>query len=280
MSTSNLTKKVTLSTLNQMTSEGEKFTCLTAYDYTFAKLISDCGVESILVGDSLGMVVQGHDSTLPVSIEQMAYHTAAVKRGNDRALLITDMPFMSYATTDTALKNAGELMQAGAEMVKLEGGEWLCDTVAQLANNGVPTCLHLGLTPQSVNKFGGFKVQGRSQQGADKILNDAKALEEAGADILLLECIPADLATELTRSVSIPVIGIGAGANTDAQVLVQYDMLGLNQGHVAKFVKDYLAAAQENPDPSEPNLYRRAIQMFVDEVKQGTYPGPEHSFSR
>lgn len=262
-------KKVTLSTLNKLKSEGNKFTCLTAYDATFAQLISDCGVESILVGDSLGNVIQGHDSTLPVTIDQMVYHTEAVKRGNQGAFLLVDMPFKTFSTVEEALDNAALLMQAGAEAVKLEGGEWLCDTVTQLARNGIPVCMHLGLTPQSVNKFGGYKVQGRDQKAAEQMLRDALALEQAGADMLLLECVPSDLAAQITEQAGIPVIGIGAGPNTDAQVLVNYDALGLNQGHVAKFVRNFMA---------ETGDYRKAIELYIQSVKDGSFPAPEHCF--
>lgn len=262
-------KKVRLSTLNQLKAAGEKFTCLTAYDATFARLSSSCGVESLLIGDSLGMTIQGHDSTLPVTIEQMVYHTTAVKQGNEGSFLIADLPFKTFSTPAEALENSAKLMQAGAECVKLEGGAWLCDTVEQLSRNGIPSCVHLGLTPQSVNKFGGYKVQGREDKAAKQMLNDAKALEQAGADLLLLECVPSDLARHITEQAGIPVIGIGAGPDTDAQVLVNYDMLGLTQGHVAKFVRNFM---------TETGDYREAIQAYVSAVKDGLFPGPEHSF--
>jgi 3-methyl-2-oxobutanoate hydroxymethyltransferase len=262
-------KKVTLSTLNKLKSEGNKFTCLTAYDATFSQLISRCGVEVILVGDSLGNVIQGHDSTLPVTIDQMVYHTEAVKRGNQGAFLMADMPFKTFSSPEEALDNAALLMQAGAEMVKLEGGDWLCDTISQLSRNGIPSCVHLGLTPQSVHKFGGYKVQGRDQKAADNMLLDAKAVERAGADMLLLECVPSELGAKITDQANIPVIGIGAGSDTDAQVLVNYDALGLNQGHVAKFVRDFMA---------ETGDYQKAIELYVQTVKDGSFPAPEHCF--
>lgn len=262
-------KKQTLSTIGQLVANGEKFTCLTAYDYTFSRLFNDCGIETLLVGDSLGMTVQGNSSTLPVTMDEMVYHTRAVAAGNRSALLMSDMPFMSYQSVDQALVNAGHLMRAGAEMVKLEGGEWLCDTVKQLARNGVPTCLHLGLTPQSVNKFGGFKVQGKTESAAGTLLADAVALAEAGADFLLLECVPAELATKITESVSIPVIGIGAGAGTDGQVLVCYDMLGLKTDYLPKFVRNFMADSTD---------MHSAVELFIKDVKSGRFPTKEHCY--
>ncbi len=261
-------KTVTLSTLGQMKANGDKFAVVTAYDASFARLASDAGVEVILVGDSLGNVIQGHDSTVPVSVEEMAYHTACVKRGGPRSLIVADMPFMAYHTPQQALENAARLMQAGAHMVKLEGGSWLCETYTRLAQNGVPVCAHLGLTPQSVNKLGGFKVQGRGSDQAQAIIEDAKALEAAGADMLVLECVPSSLAAEVTRQLRIPVVGIGAGADTDAQVLVVYDLLGLSP-RSPKFSKNYLAETGE---------IKLALEAYVAEVKAGIFPGPEHSF--
>lgn len=262
-------KKQSLNSIKKMATEGEKFTCLTAYDYTFTRLFNACGVDTLLVGDSLGMTIQGLSSTLPVTIDDIAYHTHAVAKGNSTALIISDMPFMSYHSIQDALTNAGILMRAGAEMVKLEGGAWLCDTVKELSRNGVPTCIHMGLTPQSVNKFGGYLVQGRDEDAAQALLNDAKALEDAGADFLLLECVPAALAKKLTAQVNIPVIGIGAGVDTDGQVLVCYDMLGLNPDHNAKFVRNFMA---ETNHPAE------AVKLFVSEVKAKNYPAEEHCY--
>jgi len=262
-------KKHSLSSIIKMTNEGEKFTCLTAYDYTFTRLFNDCGVETLLVGDSLGMTIQGQSSTLPVTVEDIAYHTRAVAKGNSTAFIIADMPFMSYHSIQDTLTNAGILMRSGAEMVKLEGGSWLCDHVKELSRNGVPSCIHMGLTPQSVNKFGGYRVQGRDEQAAQALLDDAKSLEAAGADFLLLECVPAALAKQLTEQVNIPVIGIGAGSDTDGQVLVCYDMLGLNPDHNAKFVRNFMA---ETNTPSE------AVKLFVSEVKAKNYPAQEHCY--
>ncbi|MFB9886648.1 3-methyl-2-oxobutanoate hydroxymethyltransferase [Balneatrix alpica] len=262
-------KKVTLHTLSSMKAAGEKITCLTAYDACFAKLQSDAGVEIILVGDSLGMVLQGHDSTLPVTMEDMVYHTQSVSRGNERALVMADMPFMSYATTEQCLINAGRLMQAGAHCVKIEGGAWLADAIARLAERGVPVCAHLGLTPQAVNKLGGFRVQGRTPESAAELKREALELEAAGASLLLLECVPSALAAEISRAAKVPVIGIGAGADTDAQVLVMHDMLGLNSGYIPRFVHNFLPEGQDVPG---------AFRAYVAAVKQGRFPGPEHGF--
>jgi 3-methyl-2-oxobutanoate hydroxymethyltransferase len=262
-------RTITINTLQAMKQDKEKFAVLAAYDATFAHFISEAEVEVILVGDSLGMVVQGHETTLPVTIEQIAYHTAAVKRGAKRSLIMADMPFMSYSDSETALGNATTLMQAGAQMVKLEGGEWLAETFHKMSQRGIPTCAHLGLTPQSVNKFGGYKVQGRDADHAKQILDDALILEQAGADLLVLECVPTPLATEITRSLTIPVIGIGAGPNTDAQVLVLYDMLGLTPTRAPKFTKNFLRDNEDIP---------AALHAYVTEVKNGSFPAEEHSF--
>jgi 3-methyl-2-oxobutanoate hydroxymethyltransferase len=262
-------RTITINTLQSMKQDSEKFAVLAAYDATFAHFISEAEVEVILVGDSLGMVIQGHDTTLPVTVEQIAYHTAAVKRGAKRSFIIADMPFMSYGDSDTALKNAATLMQAGAQMVKLEGGEWLAETFHKMSERGIPTCAHLGLTPQSVNKFGGYKVQGRDADHAQQILNDAHTLEQAGADLLVLECVPTALAAEITRTLTIPVIGIGAGPNTDAQVLVLYDMLGLTPTRAPKFTKNFLRDNEDIP---------AALRAYVEEVKSGAFPSEEHSF--
>jgi 3-methyl-2-oxobutanoate hydroxymethyltransferase len=218
-------KTTTASSLSAMKANGEKFAVITAYDFTFSKLIENAEIEVILVGDSLGNVIQGRDSTIPVTVDEMAYHTEAVKRGNNRALLVTDMPFMSYANEVQALENAATLMQAGAQMVKLEGGEWLAETVHLLTERGIPVCGHVGLTPQSVHKLGGYKVQGKEEQAAAQMIADAKALESAGAELIVVECVPSSLGRELSEVLDIPVIGIGAGPDTDAQVLVLHDML-------------------------------------------------------
>lgn len=219
---------ITLTTLQSLKQKGEKITMLTCYDATFAHTCCEAGVEVLLVGDSLGMVLQGHDSTLPVTNADMAYHVAAVKRGNSGALILADLPFMSYATTEQALHSSAQLMQAGAHMVKIEGAAWLADSVRLLNERGVPVCVHMGLTPQTVNVLGGYKVQGRNESQARQMRADAIALEQAGAAMLLLECVPSELAAEITQAVKIPVIGIGAGSATDGQVLVLHDMLGLS----------------------------------------------------
>lgn len=260
---------VTLTTLRTLKQNGEKIVMLTSYDATFATAACAAGVEVLLVGDSLGNVLQGHDSTLPVSVADMAYHTACVKRGNRGALILTDLPFMSYATLAQALESSAALMRAGAHMVKLEGGAWLCETVQRLAENGIPTCVHLGLTPQSVNVFGGYKVQGRDEARAREMREAALALEQAGAAMLLLECVPSVLAAEITDAVKIPVIGIGAGPDTDGQVLVLHDMLGLNP-RPAKFVRDFMAGQTS---------IQGALAAYARAVKSVQFPAPEHGFS-
>ncbi|HEY5717507.1 MAG TPA: 3-methyl-2-oxobutanoate hydroxymethyltransferase [Motiliproteus sp.] len=263
-------KNVTLHTLAQLKEQDEKFTCLTAYDATFAQVLNRAGVEVILVGDSLGMVLQGNDSTLPVTMEEMCYHTACVKRGNQHSLIMADLPFMSYATPEQAMESAAALMQAGAHMVKLEGGAWLAETVSALSERGIPVCAHLGLTPQSVNKLGGYKVQGRDEEAAVQLLNDARTLEHAGASCLLLECVPSSLAKQLTDNATVPVIGIGAGADTDGQVLVLHDILGISSGIKPRFVKNFMAEADS---------IEGAVQAFVSAVKTGTFPQAEHGFA-
>jgi len=260
---------VTVNTLKEMKQAGEKFTCLTSYDATFAQLVSSAGVEVILIGDSLGMVLQGNDSTLPVTVEDMAYHTQCVANGNQGALLMADMFFMSYATPEQAMENAAILMQSGAHLVKLEGGDWLVETTRLLSERGIPTCLHLGLTPQTVNKMGGYKVQGRQDQQAEKMITDAVALAKAGADIILLECVPNELANKITEAVDVPVIGIGAGNGTDGQVLVIHDMLGATTGHRPKFVKNFLEGN---------NSIQAAIEHYITDVKSGAFPSEEHTF--
>ena len=265
-----MSSRVTISTLQKMKQSGERFSCLTAYDATFAKVLDNAGVEVILVGDSLGMVIQGQESTVAVDMDDMVYHTRCVQRGVNNALIMADMPFMSYPSTDEALYNAARLMrEGGAHMVKLEGGARIVETVRALAENGVPVCAHLGLLPQSVHKLGGYKVQGRGESQAEQMLLDAEALVEAGADILLLECVPSELALRLAKNVDVPVIGIGAGAGCDAQVLVLHDMLGLSSGVSPKFVKDFLA---------ESGSVSAAIENYVAAVKSGEFPAKEHSF--
>ena len=260
--------KVTISTLDKMKAAGERFVCVTAYDATFARVVCEAGAETILVGDSLGMVLQGHDSTIPVTIEHMAYHTECVCRAAPAALVIADMPFMSYATPEQAMDNATRLMQSGAQMVKMEGGTWLSGTISKLVERGIPVCAHLGLTPQSVNTFGGFKVQGRTPKEAKSILADAVEIQDAGASLLVLECIPSNLASDISRKLDIPVIGIGAGPGTDAQVLVLHDLLGLS-GHSARFVQNFMEGQRNIQD---------ALKAFVQAVKSGDYPREEHSY--
>ena len=264
-------KNQTIHSIQKLKQAKEPISVLTAYDATFAKLVSECGVEIILVGDSLGNVIQGHRSTVPVTMDDMCYHTQCVARGNQGALLIADMPYMAYATVEQTLSNATQLMQAGANMVKVEGGEWLYESIEKLTERGIPVCGHLGLTPQSVDALGGFKVQGREEASAKKLVEDALALEKAGAKILVLECVPSKLAKEVTEKLSIPTIGIGAGVDVDGQVLVLHDMLGLNSDFKPKFVKNFMAEDQNN------NV-QEAIKSFVSQVKAREFPSTEHSF--
>ncbi|MGM0767765.1 MAG: 3-methyl-2-oxobutanoate hydroxymethyltransferase [Pseudomonadota bacterium] len=260
---------VTINTLREYKQKGEAFAALTSYDATFAQVVSEAGVDVILIGDSLGMVLQGHDSTLPVTMDQMIYHVSSVAKGNRGALVMADMPFMSYGTTEAALENAAELMRAGAHMVKLEGTDWMTDTIAALSERGVPVCAHLGLTPQFVNKFGGYKVQGRDEHAAEMMIEHACELEAAGADIILLECVPAPLAARITQAVKAPVIGIGAGADTDGQVLVLHDMLGVTSGRKPRFVKNFL---------TETDSIQAAIEAYVKAVRDRSFPAEEHTF--
>ncbi|MBF0219996.1 MAG: 3-methyl-2-oxobutanoate hydroxymethyltransferase [Gammaproteobacteria bacterium] len=263
-------KRVTLSKLQKMKRNGERFVVLTAYDAAFAKLIDAAGVEVILVGDSLGMVVQGHESTVAVTLEQMVYHTAMVSRGASQALIIADMPFLSYSSNAQAISTAAALMrEGGAQMVKLEGGGVVIERVTALADAGVPVCAHLGLTPQSVYKIGGYRVQGRDPRSAQAIVADAAALAAAGADLLVLECVPAPLATAITEQLSIPVIGIGAGGGCDAQVLVLHDILGLTPGTPPSFSHNFLAAN---------GSIAAALSAYAAAVRDGSFPGAEHTF--
>lgn len=262
--------KITTATLMQMKQQGEKIAVLTSYDASFTQLLEAAGVEVILVGDSLGMVIQGQESTLPVDVEDMVYHTRCVARARRDALLIADMPFMSYSSADQALRTAGHLMKdGGAHMVKLEGGATQLATVDQLTANGIPVCAHLGLLPQSVYRLGGYRVQGRDEESARIMREDASALEAAGAQMLVLECVPSSLAAEISRLLAIPVIGIGAGADCDGQVLVVYDMLGITDGPMPRFVRNFLQQADS---------IAAAISNYVRAVKDGSFPGPEQSF--
>lgn len=262
--------QVTVATLRNMKREGEKIAALTAYDASFGALLDDAGVDLVLVGDSLGMVVQGQESTVPVSMEDMLYHTRIVARGCKRPLLVADMPFMSYATPESAMENAARLMREGhAQMVKLEGGHTQIEVVRMLADRGIPICAHLGLQPQSVHKIGGYKVQGRVLSEAQSMAAAARELENAGADVLILECVPSSLAAEISAEVGIPVIGIGAGSRCDGQVLVLYDILGVSSDRVPRFVRNFMPEAED---------VRGAVAAYVAAVKSGEFPAPEHSF--
>jgi 3-methyl-2-oxobutanoate hydroxymethyltransferase len=263
--------KVTINTLREMKARQEKIACLTAYDVSFSLLLDEAGADIVLVGDSLGMVIQGLDSTIPVTMDEMIYHGKIVSRGLKRALLIMDMPFMSDASTPQAVENAGRFMkECGANMVKLEGGADQRELVETLTRLGIPVCAHLGLQPQRVHKLGGYKVQGRDQASAEKMLNDARVLEQAGADLLLLECVPATLAKELTEQASIPVIGIGAGNQTDGQILVLYDILGISAGHIPKFSKNYM---------QQTGSIQQAVEKYIAEVKSLEFPAEQHTFN-
>ncbi len=263
--------KNTVATLQQQKLDGDKITMLTAYDYSTAKLVDECGVNTILVGDSLGMVMLGYEDTLSVTMEDMIHHTAAVTRGAKNALVVGDMPFMSYQTSVyDAVVNAGRLMKEGrCQAVKLEGGASVCPQIKAITEASIPVVAHIGLTPQSVNAFGGFKVQGKSEADARRLIEEAKAVEEAGAFAIVLECIPAKLAKLITESVSIPTIGIGAGADCDGQVLVYQDMLALFSDFKPKFVKHFANAGE---------VMKRGFTEYIKEVKEGTFPAAEHTF--
>jgi 3-methyl-2-oxobutanoate hydroxymethyltransferase len=256
--------------LKSLKEVNKKFSCITAYDATFAKLASDAGINVLLVGDSLGMVLQGQDSTLPVTMDDMAYHTKCVSGGATDPLIMSDMPFNSLNGVESALNNAGMLMQAGAHIVKLEGGEWLAEYITAFSERGIPVCAHLGLTPQSVNKLGGYRVQGKESDKANHMINTAKELVEAGADMILLECVPTSLAELITKKVKVPVIGIGAGNVTDGQVLVMHDLLGITSGHKPKFVKNFMAEADSIKD---------AFIQYDQAVKSGDFPSADYSFA-
>lgn len=263
--------KNTSVTFKESKKNGEKLTMLTAYDYTTAKLLDESGVDSILVGDSLGMVVLGYDDTLSVTMEDMIHHSAAVARGAKNALVITDMPFMSYQTSVyDAVVNAGRLVKEGkAQAVKLEGGIEFCEHIKAIVKASIPVCAHIGLTPQSINAFGGFKVQGKGKEEAQRLLDEARAVEEAGAFAVVLECVPAKLAKKISESISIPTIGIGAGAGCDGQVLVYQDMLAMYSDFKPKFVKQYAQIG---------SVMKDAFRQYIDEVKSGAFPSEEHTF--
>ena len=263
---------MSIQNLKQLKQQQQKFSVIAAYDACFANQIGQTQTDAILVGDSLGMVTQGHSSTIPVSIEAMAYHTECVARGlseiTEKPMIISDMPFMTYHCIDAALHNATKLMQAGANMIKVEGGQWLEDIVRKLTEQGIPVCGHLGLTPQSVNKFGGYKVQAKSEAAQEKLLKDALCLEQAGADFIVLECIPCCAAKNITLSLQASTIGIGAGQDTDAQVLVAADILGLSN-HAPRFVKNFL----ENT-----NSVEKAFIAFDQAVKSKQFPDIQHQY--
>jgi len=263
--------RATLSTLQKMGQDGIKIAMLTCYDASFATVLEEGGVDTLLIGDSLGNVLQGHESTLPVRLRDIVYHTECVARGSRHAFIVGDMPFSTFQVSpQDTLRNAAAIMSAGAHMVKIEGGRPMVETVEFLTDRGVPVCGHLGLTPQSVHQLGGYKVQGKGETAAQKLLREAKQLEQAGAGMLVLEAIPAALGAEVTQALTIPTIGIGAGVDCSGQVLVLYDMLDIFPGRKAKFVKNYLHLA---------GTVQGAVELYVKEVKSKAFPGPEHSFS-
>lgn len=261
---------ITINTLAKMKAEGQKIAMLTCYEASFAALMDEAGVDMLLVGDSLGMTVQGHSSTLPVRLEDMVYHTRAVARGAKNAMIVSDLSFGSYqAGKEQAFAAAAELMAAGAHMVKLEGGVWMAETTEFLHLRGIPVCAHIGLTPQSVHAFGGYRVQGKTDQAAQALLADAKAHEAAGADVVLMECVPAALAKEVTQALSCPTIGIGAGVDCDGQVLVMHDMLGVFPGKTARFVRNFMQGQSS---------IQAAVAAYVAAVKDQSFPAAEHIF--
>jgi 3-methyl-2-oxobutanoate hydroxymethyltransferase len=261
---------VTLRDLKARKTNDERIVMLTCYDASFSQLMDDCGVDVLLIGDSLGMVLQGHGSTLPVTMDQVIYHIECVARPKPKAWILADMPFSSYQESPAqAYANAARLMAAGAQMVKIEGGAWLAPTVDFLTQRGIPVCSHLGLTPQSVHQLGGYRVQGRDDAAAKQIIADAKLLQASGADMVLVELIPTPLGKRLTESLSVPTIGIGAGPHTTGQVLVLHDILDVTPGKKARFAKNYMAGA---------GSIREAVSRYVAEVRSGAYPDPEHGF--
>ncbi len=263
-------KKITINDLIKCKLEGRKFATATAYDASFAQLFESQNMPVLLVGDSLGMVLQGQNDTLPVTVEDIAYHTRCVRAGSPNCLLMADMPFMSYATPEQACENAATIMRAGANMVKIEGGEWLADTVRMLTERAVPVCAHLGLTPQSVNIFGGYKVQGRDEVQAKQMINDAIALQNVGAQIILLECVPSSVAKAITEALDVPVIGIGAGPETDGQILVMHDMFGISANYMPKFSKNFLSEAGD---------MRQAVAKYISDVENGLFPDADHTIA-
>ncbi|REC93468.1 3-methyl-2-oxobutanoate hydroxymethyltransferase [Kushneria indalinina] len=264
-----MTRPITIQTLNERRSAGQPFSCLTAYDATMATLASNAGIELLLIGDSLGMVLQGHDSTLPVTLEDMIYHTRCVARAGTASLVMADLPFMTNTTIPQTLQAAGQLMQAGAHMIKLEGEAWLAETVTALARRGVPVCVHMGLTPQSVHALGGYRVQGRDAHQANAMIKAATILEQAGAGAILLECVPRELARQVRDALSVPVIGIGAGPDVDGQILVMHDMLGATTRRPPRFVKDFMMEA---------GSISGAFRAYHEAVTTRGFPAPEHCF--
>jgi 3-methyl-2-oxobutanoate hydroxymethyltransferase len=260
---------ITVPKLRTMREAGEKITMLTCYDASFSALLDRAGVDVLLIGDSLGNVLQGHGTTLPVTLADIAYHTAAVARGNKNALVVADMPFGTVGSREETYANAVQLMRAGAQMVKIEGGEWVADTVKFLVDRSIPVCGHVGLTPQSVHAFGGFKVQGKTDAGAEQMRRDALAFQNAGAQLLVIEAVPTLLASEVTQQLVIPTIGIGAGIECSGQVLVLHDMLGIFPGKRPRFVKDFMQG--------QPSILA-AVEAYVRAVREKTFPGPEHTF--
>jgi len=260
---------VTVPKLQAMRDTGEKIAMLTCYDASFSALCDRAGVDVLLIGDSLGNVLQGHTTTLPVSLDDIAYHTASVARAQPGALIVSDLPFGTYGTPEDAFASSVKLMRAGAQMVKLEGGEWLAPTVKMLVERSVPVCAHIGLTPQSVHAFGGFKVQGKTESGAAQMLRDARAMQDAGAQLVVIEAVPSTLGTLVTKQLRIPTIGIGAGVDCSGQVLVLHDMLGIYPGKRPKFVKDFM--------DGQPSI-EAAVAAYVKAVKDGSFPAPEHAF--
>lgn len=259
-----------ISSLTKMKQDKQKITCITAYDASFASIFDEVGIQIMLIGDSLGMVLQGYTNTIPVTLNDIKYHTKCVARATKNAFILADLPFMTYSTSHKAYDSAAELIRAGANMVKLEGGEWLSETIKGLVERGIPVCAHLGLTPQSINVLGGFKVQGRKEVQAEKILQDALLLEECGAQLLVIECVPLSLAKRITDALRIPVIGIGASNVTDGQVLVMHDAFGISSGFCPKFTKNFLLEAKD---------IKVATALYKKQVEDGSFPAQEHFFN-
>jgi len=263
-------KKITINDLIKWKQNNCKFPTSTAYDASFAQIFEHQNMPVLLVGDSLGMVLQGHPDTLSVTLNDIVYHTRSVRAGSPNCLLMADMPFMTITSSEKTCENAAQLIRAGANMVKIEGGRWLVDTIKMLTERAVPVCGHLGLTPQSVNIFGGYKIQGKETTQAEEILNDALALQDAGAQVLVLECVPSTLAKKITETLDIPVIGIGAGPDTDGQILVMHDMLGISANYMPKFSKNFL---------TETGDIKRAVTQYMDDVKSGLFPDEKHTIA-